>query len=827
MKKILLYLSLCLVGLQLNAQAVTITESSGWLESAFVEWLPEDGVDSYNVYYTGGGLTDQIIDTQLIRSYGSYYRADVLGLSTGDYILKVVPVIANIEGPAAVSNSVTVTAHDRNGFAHSNGHVPGAYNLDGTLKANAVVIYITENSKNTISLNVIGATTNPCVGLQTILDGFKKGDDDRPLAVRLIGNITDLDYMLNGDVVIENENNNNGSITFEGVGNDALVNGWGLRIKRGTNIEVRNLGFMLTNANEGDNIGLQQDNEYVWVHNCDLFYGAAGGDADQVKGDGALDCKRSTYVTMSYNHFWDTGKSNLLGLSENTTTELYITYHHNWYDHSDSRHPRVRFYSAHVYNNYFDGNAKYGSGSTEGSSLFLEGNFFRNCKYPMLTSQQGTDIFNGSNGTFSGEDGGVIKAFNNDMSGETRFVAYDAVNYPTQFDAYVATTRDENIESNISSFQGGNTYNNFDTDPSLYINSLTVDSPIVAKNNVIQYSGRLSGGDINWTFDAPDDDTSYAINTGLLGLLTSYTSNLVSIQGDTLGTGSTQTLTVPDNNDQSVDSGNAIEDMIFTWGGDATDVSVIGLPASGIVYTKNTIAQTITVSGTPTSNVNFSITTNGSAGSSVTASGSVSINGLPNGDEIHNFTASGLNSGFYSFTGANMNSYPGSTIYDGLILTERLKIESSTNISYTTTSISTLTLVFDPAFSGNIKLDGVTYSATDGVLTLTNIPSGNHSITKGNVANLYYIKSEFALGIEDLSPLQKLKVYPNPIANLLNIYLPNSTIEKITIYNIIGTVIQTIKKDLRVVDLTNLESGSYFITLKTNRGVVTKKFLKK
>ncbi|SDG92820.1 pectate lyase family protein [Winogradskyella thalassocola] len=827
MKKILLYLSLCLVGLQLNAQAVTITESSGWLESAFVEWLPEDGVDSYNVYYTGGGLTDQIIDTQLIRSYGSYYRADVLGLSTGNYILKVVPVIANIEGPAAVSNSVTVTAHDRNGFAHSNGHVPGAYNLDGTLKANAVVIYITENSKNTISLNVIGATTNPCVGLQTILDGFKKGDDDRPLAVRLIGNITDLDYMLNGDVVIENENNNNGSITFEGVGNDALVNGWGLRIKRGTNIEVRNLGFMLTNANEGDNIGLQQDNEYVWVHNCDLFYGASGGDADQAKGDGALDCKRSTYVTMSYNHFWDTGKSNLLGLSENTTTELYITYHHNWYDHSDSRHPRVRFYSAHVYNNYFDGNAKYGSGSTEGSSLFLEGNFFRNCKYPMLTSQQGTDIFNGSNGTFSGEDGGVIKAFNNDMSGETRFVAYDAVNYPTQFDAYVATTRDENIESNISSFQGGNTYNNFDTDPSLYISSLTVDSPIVAKNNVIQYSGRLSGGDINWTFDAPDDDTSYAINTGLLGLLTSYTSNLVSIQGDTLGTGSTQTLTVPDNNDQSVDSGNAIEDMIFTWGGDATDVSVIGLPASGIVYTKNTIAQTITVSGTPTSNVNFSITTNGSAGSSVTASGSVSINGLPNGDEIHNFTASGLNSGFYSFTGANMNSNPGSTIYDGLILTERLKIESSTNISYTTTSISTLTLVFDPAFSGNIKLDGVTYSATDGVLTLTNIPSGNHSITKGNVANLYYIKSEFALGIEDLSPLQKLKVYPNPIANLLNIYLPNSTIEKITIYNVIGTVIQTIKKDLRVVDLTNLESGSYFITLKTNRGVVTKKFLKK
>ena len=827
MKQVLLYVCMLFVSLQIYSQSITITESSGWLESAFVKWLPEDGVDSYNVYFSGGGLTDQIIDTQLIRSYGSYYRADVLGLSAGTYTIKVVPVTENIEGPATESNSITVTAHDRNGFAHSNSHVPGAYNLDGTLKANAVVIYITENSKNTISLNVIGATTNPCIGLQTILDGFKKGDDNRPLAVRLIGNITDLDYMLNGDVVIENENNVNGSITFEGVGDDALVNGWGLRIKRGTNIEVRNLGFMLTNANEGDNIGLQQDNEYVWVHNCDLFYGAAGGDADQAKGDGALDCKRSTYVTMSYNHFWDTGKSNLLGLSENTTTGLYITYHHNWYDHSDSRHPRVRFYSAHIYNNYFDGNAKYGSGSTEGSSLFLEGNFFRNCKYPMLTSQQGTDVYNGSNGTFSGEDGGVIKAFNNDMNGETRFVAYDAVNYPIQFDAFVAATRNEVIGNNITSFQGGNTYNNFDTDPTLYINSLIVDSPTDAKNKVMQYSGRVSGGDINWTFDSADDDTSYAINTGLLAVLTSYTTSIVSIQGDVPDSGSTQTLSVPDNNEQSVDSGNAITDMIFIWGGDASNVSVVGLPASGIIYTIDTVAQTVTVTGTPTSNVNFTITTSGTIGSPVTASGSISINGIPDGDEIHNFTASGLNSTFYTFTGANMNSNPGSTTYDGLTLTERLKIESSTNIAYTTTSFSSLTLVFDPAFSGNIKLDGVTHSATDGVLTLTNIPSGNHNITKGNVANLYYIKSEFALRIEDITPLQKLKLYPNPIANLLNIYLHDSTIEKITIFSIIGNVIKTIDEDLRVIDLSDLQSGSYFITLTTNRGIVTKKFLKK
>ena len=56
----------------------------------------------------------------------------------------------------------------------------------------------------------------------------------------------------------------------------------------------------------------------------------------------------------------------------------YITYHHNWFDHSDSRHARVRTMSVHMYNNYYDGNAKYGVGSTMGSSIYIENNYFRN-----------------------------------------------------------------------------------------------------------------------------------------------------------------------------------------------------------------------------------------------------------------------------------------------------------------------------------------------------------------------------------------------------------------------------------------------------------------
>lgn len=147
MKRILFSLIILLISVHVSAQTVSITQATGWLETAYVKWTPVAGADSYNVYYTGGGLTNQRIDTQLIRNYGSYFRADILGLAAGNYTIKVVPVTANVEGTAAISSAVTVLPHDRNGFAHEGGKIPGAYNLNGTLKSNAVVLYITQNTK--------------------------------------------------------------------------------------------------------------------------------------------------------------------------------------------------------------------------------------------------------------------------------------------------------------------------------------------------------------------------------------------------------------------------------------------------------------------------------------------------------------------------------------------------------------------------------------------------------------------------------------------------------------------------------------------------------
>ena len=523
---------------------VSFQNASGSLESAYAEWA-SDGSDSYNVYYSGAGSKDVKVDAPLIRKYGSRFRVDVVGLKAGDYTFKVVSVKGGKEGASATSKAVSVKAHDRSGFAFSDGHIPGAYNADGSLKNDAVVLYVSESTKNTVKLDVVtsskGAVTE-CAGLQNILTALKKGFEKRPLAIRLMGNVTDPQETDHGDIVIDMGKKEGMAVTLEGIGNDATANGWGIRIKNAQDVEVRNIGIMNVDSDEGDNISLQQDNKYIWVHNCDFFYGHAGSDKDQVKGDGALDCKKSTYITFSYNHFWDNGKSNLLGLSESTTDGLYITYHHNWYDHSDSRHPRVRYYSAHVYNNYYDGNAKYGASSTLGSSVFMEANYFRNCKYPMMTSLQGTDVYAGgskrdpkNNGTFSNEEGGSIKAYNNYMEGAFTFIPHGASKYmlkgketsvgdidtKADFDAYVVEKRDEQVPSSVKSYAGANVYNNFDTDKSIMY-SYTADEPATARDNVVRYAGRVQGGDFKWAFDNSVDDAASEVNQKLKDALMAY-----------------------------------------------------------------------------------------------------------------------------------------------------------------------------------------------------------------------------------------------------------------------------------------------------------------
>ena len=411
-----------------NAQ-VNIVKSEGWLNSAYIVFEQVEGA-TYKV------LCDDVeLDAPLIRYYDTYtyyeqsedddlqvtwtkktlskvVRADALGLAAGSHTIKVCAV--GTENTSEYSTAtMTVVDHDRSGFAFapSATTTPGAYKADGTLKEGAIVIYLTQGNKKTVTATIGGKTYT---GIQDITQAIKTKNTSSPVDIRIIGTVTAESNDLScADMKSAYAIGVKGAsqVTIEGVGHDATLYGAGVAAFQSEYIEVSNLGLMKWGGGkDGDGISLKAG-KYAWIHNCDYFYGNAGSDGDQVKGDGSMDLKDDQqYTTIAYNHFWDSGKMSLCGMKSESGPN-YITYHHNWFDHSDSRHPRIRTMTVHVYNNYFDGNAKYGVGVTTGASCFVEQNFFRNAHDPMMSSKQGTDA-QGS-GTFSGEKGGVIKAYNN------------------------------------------------------------------------------------------------------------------------------------------------------------------------------------------------------------------------------------------------------------------------------------------------------------------------------------------------------------------------------------------------------------------------------
>ena len=659
-----------------------ITEQGGWLESAYVEWTPISGADGYNVYVASAESSAwKCIDDMLIRKYADYWRADAVGLKAGNYNMKVVPVVngAEDDSKALITSDLEVTPHDRSGFAFVNGTSSGAYNEDGTLKSNARVIYVTNENKNTVTMNLTVSKNGPepFVGIQNILTALKKGYEKDPICIRFIGNITDPTTLDKGDLLVDfGEGKFPGGMTIEGIGEDTVFNGFGIRIKGVSNLEVRNIAFMNCDSNEGDSVSLQQDNDHIWVHNCDIFYGMAGSDADQDKGDGALDTKKSTYITHSYNHFWDAGKSCLLGNS-GETEENYLTYHHNWFDHSDSRHPRVRTASVHVYNNFYDGVAKYGIGATMGASIFSEANYFLNTKNPMLISMQGTDMSDGE-GTFSSEAGGIIKSFGNVFVNSSKVVDYSQ--NKVEFDVYTVANKTDKVPSNVTAKNGGSDYNNFDTSSVMY--SYEAQTAEDAMESVKAYAGRMNGGDFEWTFKA-GSESSYAVDSALKAAVTGYKGSIVSYGGN--------------GSNSNPDGGNTNPDQ----GGNEGD--------------------------------NEGGSTNPDQGGST----------VPDSAQTHSFTANGKTDPekFFAING-NISKDKGSTSYNGENLTICLKIESSTNISFTTAGDGVLTLVFGgktDASGKAIKVDGEKYTIPSTQILEVELGAGTHSVTKTDSINLFYM----------------------------------------------------------------------------------------
>lgn len=672
---------------EVTEKGITITESKGWQESAYAKWTLLSDAKSYNVYVKGGQYADYTkVDQQLVRNYGSYGRVDVVGLKAGNYSLKVVAVDANGAETSAygVADNLKVVNYDRQGFAHKgiNDGV-GAYNNDGTLKAGAKVLYVTKNTFKTIKASLNG---EEYTGIGDILLAKQKGKDNTPLAVRVIGEIKTADA---GDQLKTDQKGlllkgNNATtvmnVTIEGIGDDACFNGFGLGIINGTNVEVRNMAFF-NQGSSNDNMEIK-GTQHIWVHNNDYFYGEKGS-GDHGKGDGSLDSKDgASFCTFSYNHYHDTGKSNLCGMKKETVDNL-ICYHHNWFDHSDSRHPRVRTSSVHIWNNYYDGVAKYGVGVTMGASVFVESNYFRNTKYPMMISKQGTDAK--GDGTFSGENGGVVKAYGNifaEKGSHFSYITWKQSN--TDFDAYEVESPSETVPATVVAKAGGTSYNNFDTDASKmydYTPDAAVDVP--AKVTGFYGAGRLNQGDIHYTFNNATDDADYGRCAGLDAILSSYKTNLVGIFGD-------------ENASSGETGGSGSGEGSGEGGETGGSGSGSGEGGSTVTPIEGTVLVTF-AGGTPSSDI---VTV---AGKYSTSKGSATIDGTP-----------------YSTC---------------------VKMETSTSIKLTLDKKVSATFYFGDSEIASMKVNGAEITATGSTYTTT-LDAGTYEITKVKSVNLYGIKLE-------------------------------------------------------------------------------------
>ena len=176
--------------------------------------------------------------------------------------------------------------------------------------------------------------------------------------------------------------------TIIGLGSGATITGGGLNIglpidnavtappaNAVNNIIIRNLRF---SGWPDDAINVQMFSHHIWIDHNTWTTGS----------DGGVDIKRgSSYITVSYNHADGTDKNMLLGHDDNNAAQdvgrLKVTYHHNWFDNTNQRNPRIRFGDqVHVYNNHYNDTGNYGVASTEDAGVIVEGNSFENVDDP-------------------------------------------------------------------------------------------------------------------------------------------------------------------------------------------------------------------------------------------------------------------------------------------------------------------------------------------------------------------------------------------------------------------------------------------------------------
>ncbi len=106
--------------------------------------------------------------------------------------------------------------------------------------------------------------------------------------------------------------------------------------------------------------------------------------------------------------------------------------------------------------------------------------------------------------------------------------------------------------------------------------------------------------------------------------------------------------------------------------------------------------------------------------------------------------------------------------------------------------------------------------------------AGSDSDPEPNTLDWLFTKRRSgALGVNDINTdKQELIVYPNPTHAVVN-WSTSSSVDEVVVLNIIGkTVLNIVNPTSNSIDLSSLKSGMYFLKMRENNSVITKKIVK-
>jgi len=204
------------------------------------------------------------------------------------------------------------------------------------------------------------------------------------------------------------------------------------------NVVVENVVFA-HGENSDDAVTIYGGASLVWIDHC-TFGTWADGQVDITEA--------STDVTVSWSLFRDHGKVMLIGAAPESTgdTVIRVTVHHNWFDGTEERHPRLRFGKAHVFNNLYVDWLYYAIGSSQLGQVASEANIFdAGESTDAIVIRVGDDPSDGlARSTGDLLLGGAVAEEN--LPGE--------VFLPADFYAYVADAADESLRGAIETGAG-------------------------------------------------------------------------------------------------------------------------------------------------------------------------------------------------------------------------------------------------------------------------------------------------------------------------------------------------------------------------------------